>query len=35
VRFPKQRLTVFVLTNRNAPEPYAAALAIADLYLRA
>jgi CubicO group peptidase (beta-lactamase class C family) len=35
VRFPKRRLTVVVLTNRNAPEPYATALAIADLYLRA
>jgi CubicO group peptidase (beta-lactamase class C family) len=35
VRFPRRRLTVVVLTNRNAPEPYATALAIADLYLRA
>jgi CubicO group peptidase (beta-lactamase class C family) len=34
VRFPKRRLTVVVLTNRNAPEPYVTALAIADLYLR-
>jgi CubicO group peptidase (beta-lactamase class C family) len=35
VRFTKQRLTVVVITNRNAPEPYATALAIADLYLHA
>ncbi len=33
VRFPKQRLTVVVLTNRNDPEPYRTALAIAQLYL--
>jgi CubicO group peptidase (beta-lactamase class C family) len=35
VRFPRQRLTVVVLTNRNDPEPYATALAIAELWLRA
>jgi CubicO group peptidase (beta-lactamase class C family) len=33
VRFPDDRLTVVVLTNRDDPEPYAAALRIADLYL--
>lgn len=32
VRFPKSRLSVVVLTNRDHPEPYATALAIADLY---
>lgn len=34
VRWPRQRLTVVVLTNRNAPEPYAKALAIARLFLQ-
>ena len=33
VRYPKQRLTVVVLSNRNDPEPYATAKAIAALYL--
>jgi CubicO group peptidase (beta-lactamase class C family) len=33
VRFPQQRLTVIVLTNRNDPEPYRTALAIAQPYL--
>ena len=32
VRWPKQRLTVVVLTNRNAPEPYPLALEIAAPY---
>jgi CubicO group peptidase (beta-lactamase class C family) len=32
IRFPKQRLTVIVLSNRNDPEPYPVALAIAKLY---
>lgn len=32
VRWPKQRLTVVVLSNRNDPEPYRLALKIADLY---
>jgi CubicO group peptidase (beta-lactamase class C family) len=32
IRYPKRRLTVVILTNRNAPEPYAAALSIARLY---
>lgn len=32
VRWPKQRLTVVVLTNRDAPEPYPLALKIAALY---
>lgn len=30
VRFPERRVTVIILTNRNAPEPYRTALAIAD-----
>ena len=33
VRFPAHRLTVLVLTNRDAPEPYFLALAIAKIYL--
>jgi len=33
VRYPRHRLTVIVLTNRDAPEPYPIALAIAKLYL--
>ncbi|HUQ10883.1 MAG TPA: serine hydrolase [Steroidobacteraceae bacterium] len=33
IRYPERRLTVIVLTNRNDPEPYATALAIARLYL--
>lgn len=33
VRYPKQRLSIIVLTNRNDPEPYKAALAIARHYL--
>jgi CubicO group peptidase (beta-lactamase class C family) len=32
LRFPEKRLTVVVLTNRNEPEPYPTALAIADLF---
>jgi CubicO group peptidase (beta-lactamase class C family) len=32
VRWPKQRLTVVVLSNRNDPEPYRAALAIGGLF---
>lgn len=32
VRWPGERLTVVVLSNRNAPEPYALARRIADLY---
>ncbi len=32
VRWPAERLTVVVLTNRNAPEPYPLALRIAALY---
>jgi CubicO group peptidase (beta-lactamase class C family) len=31
VRYPKRHLTVIVLSNRNDPEPYRLALAIADL----
>jgi CubicO group peptidase (beta-lactamase class C family) len=31
VRYPQRRLTVVVLTNRNDPEPYRLALAIAEL----
>ena len=33
VRWPQRRFTVIVLTNRDAPEPYALALDIARLYL--
>jgi CubicO group peptidase (beta-lactamase class C family) len=33
VRFPDDRLTVIMLTNRDDPEPYQTALRIADLYL--
>ena len=33
IRYPRQHFTVIVLTNRDAPEPYALALAIAKLYL--
>ncbi len=31
VRFPERRLTIVILTNRDAGEPYRAALAIAEL----
>lgn len=31
VRYPQRRVTVIVLTNRNDPEPYRLALAIAEL----
>ncbi|WP_448100433.1 serine hydrolase domain-containing protein [Luteibacter jiangsuensis] len=34
VRYPKRHLTVILLTNRNDPEPYKTALAIARLYLQ-
>jgi CubicO group peptidase (beta-lactamase class C family) len=34
VRYPKRHLTVVLLTNRNDPEPYKTALAIARLYLQ-
>jgi CubicO group peptidase (beta-lactamase class C family)/microsomal dipeptidase-like Zn-dependent dipeptidase len=33
LRYPERKLTVIVLTNRNEPEPYATARAIARLYL--
>jgi len=33
VRYPKRHFTVIILTNRNDPEPYTTALAIAKLYL--
>jgi mitochondrial fission protein ELM1 len=33
VHFPTHRLTVVVLTNRDDPEPYFLALAIAKIYL--
>ena len=33
VRCPQQRLTVILLTNRNDPEPYRTALAIAEVFL--
>lgn len=32
VRFPKRRLSVIILSNRNDAEPYSTALAIAKLY---
>ena len=32
VRFPDERLTVVVLTNRDDPEPYRAALEIAEMF---
>ena len=32
VRYPQRAFTVVILTNRNAPEPYSTALAIAKLY---
>jgi hypothetical protein len=31
VRWPARRLTVIVLTNRNAPEPYPLALRLAEI----
>jgi CubicO group peptidase (beta-lactamase class C family) len=34
VRWPKQHLTVILLSNRNEPEPYRTALAIAQPYLQ-
>ena len=33
VRWPRQRLTVVLLSNRNGPEPYQTALAIGALFL--
>jgi len=33
VRYPQRHMTVVVLTNRNDPEPYQTALAIAKFYL--
>jgi CubicO group peptidase (beta-lactamase class C family) len=33
VRYPRRHFTVIILTNRDAPEPYPLALAIAKLYL--
>ncbi|HVF17649.1 MAG TPA: serine hydrolase domain-containing protein, partial [Steroidobacteraceae bacterium] len=33
VRYPRRRLTVIMLTNRNDPEPYSTALEIAKLHL--
>jgi CubicO group peptidase (beta-lactamase class C family) len=33
IRWPKQHLTVILLSNRNDPEPYRTALAIGQLYL--
>jgi mitochondrial fission protein ELM1 len=32
VRYPKRHFTVIVLTNRDDPEPYPAALAIAKIF---
>ncbi|MGY0556886.1 MULTISPECIES: serine hydrolase [unclassified Lysobacter] len=34
VRYPQQRLTVVLLSNRNDPEPYSTALEIAELFKR-
>ena len=34
VRWPRQRLTVVLLSNRNAPAPYETAVAIGRLFLR-
>jgi len=34
VRWPKQHLTVILLSNRNDPEPYRTALAVAQPYLQ-
>ena len=34
VRYPTRKLTVIILTNRDDPEPYKTALAIAGVYLR-
>lgn len=34
VRYPRRHLTVILLSNRNDPEPYATAKAIAQLYLQ-
>lgn len=34
VRYPQRHMTVIVLTNRNEPEPYRTALAIAQLFLK-
>jgi hypothetical protein len=33
VRYPQRRLTVVVLSNRDDPEPYETARAIAGLFL--
>ena len=33
IRWPKQRLTVVLLSNRNEPEPYQTALKIGALFL--
>ena len=33
IRYPQRKLTVIMLTNRNDPEPYPTALAIARLFL--
>ena len=33
IRYPERKLTVIMLTNRNDPEPYSTALAIAQLFL--
>jgi len=33
VRYPERHMTVIILTNRNDPEPYRKALAIAHLFM--
>jgi CubicO group peptidase (beta-lactamase class C family) len=35
VRYPKQHFTIIVLTNRDDPEPYPTALAIANIFIPA
>ena len=34
IRYPEQRFTIVLLTNRNDPEPYQTARAIANLFLK-
>jgi hypothetical protein len=33
LRYPRQRLLVVLLSNRNDPEPYSTALAVAQVFL--
>jgi hypothetical protein len=34
IRYPEQRFTIVLLTNRNDPEPYQMARAIANLFFK-